>query len=198
MPKCYFTGVEISLDQSYVLDLREAQRRVLEVRSQLVALERLLEQVGGFQTRQLGHSKREVRERVLVCPAVATGFNEGIGTGLFIGFGTYRLKRRAAEVARLKRHPAYGNAVRAAQDETTLSILEFGNEILRAVRRDAELSGEARTAITYGAAAALHGKDLVAAVNELRARAAAGTLAEVGIPKRVIDEVRALLSDSDA
>lgn len=45
MAKCYLTGLEIDLDSAYILDRVQARRTIQALRQQLIALERLVEQL---------------------------------------------------------------------------------------------------------------------------------------------------------
>lgn len=46
MARCYLTGVEIPLDQAFVLDLTVAHRVMRDLRERLATLERLTAQLG--------------------------------------------------------------------------------------------------------------------------------------------------------
>ena len=46
MPRCYMTGVELVLEESYTLNMFEAREAVRELRSKLTALENLCAQLG--------------------------------------------------------------------------------------------------------------------------------------------------------
>lgn len=45
MAKCYLTGLEIDLDSAFILDRVQARRAIQALRQQLIALERLVEQL---------------------------------------------------------------------------------------------------------------------------------------------------------
>lgn len=46
MAKCFVTGVEISLDEAYVLDGSAARRLLRDLRQRVASLQRLIEQLG--------------------------------------------------------------------------------------------------------------------------------------------------------
>ncbi len=98
MARCFVTGVQISLDDSWALDVSEVHRAVRELKSQLTALEGLLAQLGD---RDEIHLKDHVtgRERTrrdcrLVCASVAEALG-GVcpGRPLFVTFQDWRKLR---------------------------------------------------------------------------------------------------------
>ena len=98
MARCFVTGVQISLDDSWALDVSEVHRAVRELKSQLTALEGLLAQLGD---RDEIHLKDHVtgRERTrrdcrLVCASVAEALG-GVcpGRPLFVTFQDWKKLR---------------------------------------------------------------------------------------------------------
>lgn len=95
MARCFVTGVQIRLDESWVLDVSEVHRAIRQLKSQLAALEGLLAQLGD---RDEVHLKDSVtgRERVrrdcrLVCESVAVALG-GVcpGRPVFVKFRDWK------------------------------------------------------------------------------------------------------------
>lgn len=98
MAKCFITGIEITLDQTHLLDIRAANNAVHHLRQRLHALESLLDQLGTRDARELydPQDKRTFvrHERRLVCQAaadlLAAPYPE---KRLFISWPEYRARR---------------------------------------------------------------------------------------------------------
>lgn len=98
MARCFVTGVQISLDDLWALDVSEVHRAIRELKSQLTALEGLLAQLG---ERDEIHLKDHVtgRERTrkdcrLVCASVAEALS-GVcpGRRIFVRFSEWKQLR---------------------------------------------------------------------------------------------------------
>ncbi len=75
MAKCFFTGVEICLKNTYLLDIGATNRVIRDLRQQLQAVERLLDQLGSRdeieEYNPFLHKKTTRKHIRLVTPEVA-------------------------------------------------------------------------------------------------------------------------------
>lgn len=114
MARCFVTGVQISLDESWTLDVSEVHRAIRERRSQLAALEGLLAQLGDRDEVHLKDyvtgRERTRRECRVVCASVAEALG-GVcpGRPVFVKFHDWKQIRdqRRAWIER-KAFPARG------------------------------------------------------------------------------------------
>lgn len=75
MPKCFMTGMEIQLEEAFILDRGEAYRALKELRGRLKALERLVAELGEVEKVELpdkrtGRTFTRIDSR-MVCVSVA-------------------------------------------------------------------------------------------------------------------------------
>lgn len=98
MAKCFMTGVELSIDKTYLMDLAAAHRALKDLRQRVASMERMIEQLGvnndvekyDAQTRTMIVRK----ERRLVCEAVANAMAAVYPEkGLFITFQEWRRRK---------------------------------------------------------------------------------------------------------
>lgn len=121
MARCYLTGVGISLDEAFVLDLTIAHRVVRDLRERLATLERLTAQLGEKDPVTIRHrggaGSHTRQDRRLVSKAVATALADACADAeLFIP------GRRGADVAGYLRSRRYGTirtTGRASSSSTT-------------------------------------------------------------------------------
>jgi len=75
MPKCFFTGIEIQMEDAYLLDRGAAKRALRNLRLRLAAVERLVSQLGPKdEVEAYDHRSNSTKvrsERRLVCATVA-------------------------------------------------------------------------------------------------------------------------------
>lgn len=75
MAKCFLTGIEVALENAYVLDRGATRRALRNLRERLAALERLLSQLGPKDSvERFDPRSKTTKARVenrLVCPSVA-------------------------------------------------------------------------------------------------------------------------------
>lgn len=94
--RCCLTGVEVSDDDAFVLDVVAAQRRLRLLEEQAAVLDRLLAQLTGLAPRSLGAQPAGGwAGRCFVSPAVAKALSEGVGADLFVPWAPIRDRRRA-------------------------------------------------------------------------------------------------------
>lgn len=103
MPKCFITGVEVPLDNAYVLDLRAAHRALKDLRQRVAALERLIEQLSPKDDVEVHDNKTDTTrvrsDRRLVTETVARALCVAHPDGdLFVSWPEFRARR--ASIAR--------------------------------------------------------------------------------------------------
>ena len=98
MPKCFLTGVEIDLDDAYVLDISRARHALRDLRQKASALERLIAQlspkdeVEAFDYKAGANRKR--KDRRLVSERMAIALSDAAPeTTLLIRWPDWRARR---------------------------------------------------------------------------------------------------------
>jgi len=98
MAKCFITGVDMSIHDAYMLDRTAANRAVKDIRQQLAALERLIEQLGSIDDAEVFDIRKHEtvirRDRRLVTSSVAATLSAAYPKEkLFITWEEWRLRR---------------------------------------------------------------------------------------------------------
>ena len=112
MPKCFMTGMEIRLEDAFILDRREAYRAVRDLRGKLKALERLVAELGEVEKvelpdRRTGKTFIRVDSR-MVCVSVAQALSAvWLEKKLFIRWSEWKAQRK--ETIQNLKYPADGN-----------------------------------------------------------------------------------------
>lgn len=99
MARCFITGIELKLVESYVLDITVAHRALKELRQQAASLERLIQQLGQKDdTEVFDRRKGEPairKDRRLVSRSVAEALSAACPQKkLFIEWSEWRSRRR--------------------------------------------------------------------------------------------------------
>ena len=149
-PRCVLTGIEMTLEVAYVLDLRAAQNRMETVRADLALLERLLGELGGVPVRAVDTGGKDSRQMVFVSGAAANAYEGGVAEGLFIPFRELRKRQDAAALQRVRRHPDWGSVVVGIDDAQLAERLLFGRRVYPRVGFAGGLSRDARNAAGWG------------------------------------------------
>jgi len=197
MARCYLTGVEIALDEAFVLNLTVAHRVMRDLRERLATLERLTTQLGEkdrviVRYRQGSHARQDRR---VVSKSVAGALADACADGeLFLPWAEWRRRGHALTLSALRDHPDYGARLRGL-DETELDvILARGAAVLRRLRIGATLSPELRDAITAGVCVALRDRPVEEIEATLRARSRRkDPLSDLGVPAHVEPILRATI-----
>ena len=108
MIKCYMTGVEVDLQDAYVLDLYEARMALRELSNRMQAVEKLVEAFGKPDiVEKIAWDNRTVlkkKQHRLLSQAIASALGEVCpGRALFVPFPELSRKIRARVAARKPR-----------------------------------------------------------------------------------------------
>jgi len=198
MARCYLTGVEIALEDAFMLNLSIAHRVMRDLRERLATLERLTAQLGEkdrvtVRYRQGSHTRDDRR---VVSKSVAAALAEACADAeLFLPFAEWRRRGRVLTLSGLRDHPDYSARLRAL-DESQLDLaLSRAAAVLRRLRIGAALSPELRDAITAGVCVALSDKSPEEIEATLRTRSKLDdSLADLGVPAHVEPILRATLN----
>jgi len=112
VPKCFMTGMEIRLEDAFILDRSEAYRAVKELRGKLKALERLVAELGEVDKvelpdRRTGKTFIRIDSR-MVCVSVAQALSAiWSEKKLFIRWSEWKAQRK--ETIQNLRHTAGDN-----------------------------------------------------------------------------------------
>jgi hypothetical protein len=98
MARCFITGVELKLEESYVLDITVAHRALRELRQQAASLERIIQQLGQRDDTEIFDRKKGEpairKDRRLVSPSVAEALSAAYPQKkLFIQWTEWRSRR---------------------------------------------------------------------------------------------------------
>ncbi|TFH50486.1 MAG: hypothetical protein E4H01_02275 [Lysobacterales bacterium] len=122
MPKCYMTGIEIRLDDAFILDRREASRALKELRGKQKALERLVAELGEVDRVELrdwrtGKTFTRIDSR-MVCISVAQALSAiWSEKTLFVRWSEWKAQRKEI-IQNLKDPPEGGrNGQSTTHDE---------------------------------------------------------------------------------
>lgn len=204
MARCYLTGVGISLDEAFVLDLTVAHRVMRDLRERLATLERLTAQLGEkdrVTIRHRGGSGSHTRhDRRVVSKAVATALADACADAdLFIPWGAWRARGRALALAALRQHPDYGPRLRDLDDTRMMAVLDLAGDVLRRLAPGQTLGPELRDAVTGGICVVFADHTAEEIITVLRDRAAADAeLVDLGVPAHLEPALRrALVGKTD-
>lgn len=200
MARCYLTGVGISLDEAFVLDLTVAHRVMRDLRERLTTLERLTAQLGEkdrVTIQRRGSSDSHTRQdRRVVSKSVATALSDACSDAeLFTPWGAWRARGRTFALAALRQHPDYALRLRALDDTRLTVVLDLASEVLRRLAPGQTLGPELRDAVTGGVCVTLadHAAEEIVAI--LRDRAAADAdLTSFGVPAHLEPALRRALA----
>jgi len=98
MPKCFLTGIEIPMENAYLLDCGAAQRALRNLKLRVAAVERIVAQLGPkdkTETYDYKSKSTKVRpERRLVCQTVAAALSESYPESpLFVAWPAFKARR---------------------------------------------------------------------------------------------------------
>jgi len=99
MAKCFVTGVELPLSETFVLDIPVAYRILKDLRQRLGAMERLIEQLSPWDDAEVFDAKKRemlvIKQRRLVSPGVAKALSSvSPENDLFIPWPVWRERRK--------------------------------------------------------------------------------------------------------
>ncbi len=100
MAKCFITGVELNISNSYVLDISAAQRALISLRQRVASLERLIQQLSPRDNAEVydvrKHQPVTKKFRRLVSAQVASALSATYPEEtLFLRWGEWSARRRA-------------------------------------------------------------------------------------------------------
>jgi hypothetical protein len=199
MARCYLTGVEIPLDEAFVLDLTTAHRALRELKEKVATLERLVAQLGGTDLvpipnrRGAGTFLRKDRRVVsrAVALALAAGFPD---RELFLPWTVWRARGRLLPLVALRDHPDYGPRLRELSAEEAEQVVMLAREVLRRLAPGEHLGHEVRSVMLAGVCATLRQRSPEEIVAILRHRLTTEEpLQDLGVPASLEAEFRVAL-----
>ena len=98
MPKCFLTGIEIPMENAYLLDCGAAKRALRDLKLRLAAVERLVAQLSPKdETEVFDYKSKSVKvrpQRRLVCQTVAAALSESYPEcPLFVAWPAFKTRR---------------------------------------------------------------------------------------------------------
>jgi hypothetical protein len=191
MARCYLTGVEIKLDDAFVLDLTIAYRTVRELKEKVATLERLIAQLGrsdevpipdrGGTGTHLRKDRRVVSGPVAVALGAVCPDRE-----LFLPWAVWHARGRTLRLSALCQHPDYGARIRELSVSEQQQIVTLAHQVLRRVASGAHLPDEVRTAVLAGVCVTLRERSAEEVVAILKHRIEANeSLEDLGVPTQI-------------
>jgi hypothetical protein len=200
MARCYLTGVGISLDEAFVLDLTVAHRVLRDLRERLATLERLTAQLGekdSVTIQRRGSSGSHTRQdRRVVSKSVATALSDACADAeLFVPWGAWRTRGRTFALAALRQHPDYALRLRDLDETRMMAVLDLASEVLRRLAPGQTLGPELRDAVTAGVCVTLAHLTAEEIVVMLRDRTATDAdMTGLGVPSHIEPALRRALA----
>ena len=81
MPKCFFTGIDLRLEDASVLDRGGARRALRALKERVAALERLIRELGQFDTVEVFDAKtrgnKTCSQHRMIAPTIAAALGSG-------------------------------------------------------------------------------------------------------------------------
>ncbi len=191
MARCYLTGIEISLDDAFVLDLTVAHRLLRELRERVATLERLVAQLGEadrVQVRNRDGSGTVMRkDRRVVSHSMAQALSAlASDRELFVRWTDWRARGRFLPLAALREHPDYGARLRSLSVAELESVAELGRQVLGRLARGQHLSYEIRIAVMAGVCVSLRDRSAEEVVTILNERIGSEpSLGDLDVPVRI-------------
>ena len=98
MPKCFFTGIEIQMEDAYLLDRGAAKRALRDLKLRVVAVERLVSQLSAKdEVEAYDHKSQSTKvrsQRRLVCATVAGALSASYPESpLFVAWPKFAARR---------------------------------------------------------------------------------------------------------
>lgn len=199
MAQCYLTGVEIQLEDAYILDLTTAHRTLRELKQKVATLERLIAQLGATDVvpvpnrAEAGTFLR--KDRRLVSRAVALALGAVCpDRQLFLPWILWRARGRAWLLSALRQHPDYAGRFRELSAAEAEQVLTLAHQVLQRLARGEHLPPEVRMATMAGVCVTLRDRSPEEVIAILQDRLASNApLEDLGVPAGVEPQFRAAL-----
>jgi len=199
MARCYLTGVDVPLEESYVLDLTAAHRALRELKEKVATLERLIAQLGPTDAVSIpnraggGVFLRKDRRVVSRSMAAALGAVSP-DRDLFLPWAQWRGRARILPLTILQHHADYGPRIRELSADETEQVVVLARQVLHRLAPGQALPPDVRTATMAGVCVALRERTAEEVVTLVRHRLTSEEpLQDLGVPPQVEAEFRAAL-----
>jgi hypothetical protein len=198
MARCYLTGVEIPLDEAFVLDLTAAHQAARDLKEKLTRVERLVSQLGATDPVPIAPGLQQQltrRDRRVVSASVARVLGEACPErALFIPFRAWRARGRALFLGALRHHPDYGATLQALADSDADALVALGEDVLRRLFPGQRPAADLRLAVIGGICATLRDRPAESIAATVRERLATGqSFQDLGVPAAVEPALRSAL-----
>lgn len=175
MFRCFLTGVEVELENAYVLNRAVLYRVLRGLKQRTESLERLLQQLGPQDeviVRQLaGQPPVTKKNRRLVSKAVAEVFRAAAAEpDLFIPFTTFAAsapRSQGRPLSNLASHPLFGAAVSSASAVQLEDAVRLARSVTRRIDPRESLPSDIVTVLQAGVCLVLNDRDMDEAVRAI-------------------------------
>ncbi len=155
--RCAISGAEIVQDESFVLDVGAAHRRLRALRAEMDAVDRVLTMLSYRVAPQESAGRREFRLRLVVSLGVAAALDTGATRGLFVPWQEHQQRQHDRFTQQLLAHPTHGARLRAMEPAHRTAVLDQGRRLAgRVSQRVGSLDPQVWMAIACSAASALY------------------------------------------
>lgn len=199
MAQCYLTGVEIQLEDAYILDLTTAHRTLRELKQKVATLERLIAQLGATDVVPVPNRAEGGtflrKDRRVVSRSVALALGAVCpDRELFLPWRLWRARGRTWLLSALQQHPDYAGRFRELSAAEAERVLILAHQVLHRLARGEHLPPEIRMAAIAGVCVTLRERPPEEVVAILRERLTSNApLEDLGVPAGVEPEFRAAL-----
>lgn len=178
MVHCFLTGVQLNIEQAYVLNRREARNLLAALSDRLVSLRRLIDQFSPLDdSDEPDQGRRQQRGRAgsrkhhrLVCKAVADAMAPGFPEiKLFQTWLAHRGQVQAVLQQGLRTHLVHGEAIKNLDEKSTSEGEQLGRAVLRLLDPQRQLPQNTRRAVGVAASLHLRGQQTEEAASLIRA-----------------------------
>lgn len=195
--RCHLTGVEIPLEDSYLLDTGCAMAVLRKARDRVAVLEKLVDHLAGWIEHEIpgnGQGKtKDVRYRKVVTRAVAEAMSSvEPSERLFVSWTDYRKRGALFRLTRLCEHPVYGERLRGLGRGALQRIAAKGR-VLRSLLGVPGHDTELRLAVEVGVQLALANFDPKDQLDRLMSAVERGELRTCGIPAELESRIAGLV-----
>lgn len=159
MIHCFLTGVQFPLEDAFVLNRRDAHDLLDALKERVASLRRVIDQLSPLDEEEGGNSRVAYtgrgafarKKHRLVCKAVADALAPGFPEiKLFLAWAEYREHVRLIALQALRRHPLFGQAITALDDDALQKTEKLGRAVLHLLDRHRDLPQDTRLAIAAG------------------------------------------------
>ncbi|MCB1772458.1 MAG: hypothetical protein KDI88_02480 [Gammaproteobacteria bacterium] len=198
MAKCYMTGIEVDIEDAYLLDRRVALSHLGELKSRIRVLENLIRNLGPEDTVKIRGKER--RQRRLVSKVIADALGQSFSyDSLFVPWPRFKLDRTRWFLKSKGLASEFGESLAALDEAQLEQVAALGTAVLRKLDQPPRLPVHLRLPVLAGLCVAFPNWQ-ADTISQMVRRLMTGESVDLqGIPEsgqRGIQQIRAAFSDA--